>query len=566
LQIIREKKYMRSLTKLFVLLIVSTALASFALAQGTEAASKTDGSGTAAGSATKEEVNQLRSEVAAQRKTIEELKALVEKLADAKSAEGQAANEQASGAENKAAGVRPVSNSAPVDAAAQALNSTGDGTVRLMNTVYLNPSTMAAMVDPAPSTAPKKEAPLAAGWNGEHFFIRSADGQFSISPYGYLDTDYRAYKGDGAPSDTFLIRRARFGFQGNYGSHFDFAILTDSNSTTGAIVRDAYLNIRIRPEIQFQAGQFKEPFAQETGIGATNLDFVERGFQALLYPSTNTAFRSPGAALHGDIDGGVVQYWAGAFNGRGGVTANASNEPDFVGRLRFYLWRKSKNEWLRQFAFGGSIDHSRAVGINNDMSFNAALPDAAYTFFPALRVNGPAERYEGEFTYLNGPFALRGEYVQMQQQRYDIGSETSGGLGFLNVPGIGAKAWNIGATYLLTGEKRPENGTPRVKHPLLGPDTPGGKGRGLGAWEVALRYTGIQAKAPGESFLLNYTPGFIPTYNYRTDEITFGVNWYPNYWVKYMVNLAVDQLKDPSTLGQVPQNFFVVLQRLQFRF
>jgi len=557
---------MRSLTKLFVLLIVSTALASFALAQGTEAASKTDGSGTAAGSATKEEVNQLRSEVAAQRKTIEELKALVEKLADAKSAEGQAANEQASGAENKAAGVRPVSNSAPVDAAAQALNSTGDGTVRLMNTVYLNPSTMAAMVDPAPSTAPKKEAPLAAGWNGEHFFIRSADGQFSISPYGYLDTDYRAYKGDGAPSDTFLIRRARFGFQGNYGSHFDFAILTDSNSTTGAIVRDAYLNIRIRPEIQFQAGQFKEPFAQETGIGATNLDFVERGFQALLYPSTNTAFRSPGAALHGDIDGGVVQYWAGAFNGRGGVTANASNEPDFVGRLRFYLWRKSKNEWLRQFAFGGSIDHSRAVGINNDMSFNAALPDAAYTFFPALRVNGPAERYEGEFTYLNGPFALRGEYVQMQQQRYDIGSETSGGLGFLNVPGIGAKAWNIGATYLLTGEKRPENGTPRVKHPLLGPDTPGGKGRGLGAWEVALRYTGIQAKAPGESFLLNYTPGFIPTYNYRTDEITFGVNWYPNYWVKYMVNLAVDQLKDPSTLGQVPQNFFVVLQRLQFRF
>jgi phosphate-selective porin len=569
LQIIREKKYMRSLTKFFVLLIVSTALASLALAQGTEPASKTDGSGATPGSATsatKDEVNQLRGELAAQRKTIEELKALVEKLADAKSAEGRASNATPSAAENGAPGIRPVANTAPVEASAQTVNSTSDGSVRLMNTVYLNPGTMAAMVDPAPSTAPKKETPLTAGWNGEHFFIRSADGQFSISPYGYLDTDYRAYQGDGAPSDTFLIRRARFGFQGNYGSHFDFAILTDANATSGAIVRDAYLNIRIRPEFQFQAGQFKEPFAQETGIGATNLDFVERGFQALLYPSTNTAYRSPGAVLHGDIDGGVVQYWAGAFNGRGGVANNVSNEPDFVGRLRFYLFRKSKNEWLRQFAFGGSIDHSRAVGINNDTSFNAALPDSAYTFFPALRVNGPAERYEGEFTYLHGGFALRGEYVQMQQQRYDVGSETVGGLGFLNIPGVGAKAWNISTTYMLTGEKRPENGTPRVRHPLIGPDTPGGKGRGLGAWEVALRYTGIHANAPGENFSTYYTTGFVPTYNYHTDEITFGVNWYPNYWVKYMVNVAVDQLKDPSVIGQVPQNFIVVLQRLQFRF
>ena len=555
---------MRSLTKFFVLLIVFTALTSLVLAQDAEPASKSDGSATGNGapaSASREEVNQLRGELAAQRKTIEELKALVEKLAAAQSGEPMTA-----ATENRAPGIRPVSNAATETESTQTASSTGDGTVRLMNTVYLNPATMAAMVDPAPSATAKKETPLTAGWNGEHFFIKSADGQFSISPYGYLDTDYRAYKGDGAPSDTFLIRRARFGFQGNYGSHFDFAILTDANSTTGAIVRDAYLNIRIRPEIQFQAGQFKEPFAQETGIGATNLDFVERGFQALLYPSTNTAYRSPGAVIHGDISGGMVQYWAGAFNGRGGVANNVTNEPDFVGRLRFYLFRKSKNERLKQLAFGGSVDHSRSRGISNDLSFNSALPDAAYTFFPQLHINGPAERYEGEFTYLTGPFAIRGEYVQMQQQRYAVGSETQGGLGFLTIPGVGAKAWNIGATYLLTGEKRPENGTPKVRHPLLGPDTPGGKGRGIGAWEVALRFTGIQAKAPGADFTNYYTEGFVPTYNFHTDEITVGVNWYPNYWVKYMVNVAIDQLKDPSITGQEPQNFVVVLQRLQFRF
>jgi phosphate-selective porin len=555
---------MRSLSKYFALLVVFMVTGLLARAQGTQPAGKTGDA--ASETATKAEVNQLRSEVAAQRQTIEELKALVEKLAAGQARASD--NGSASGSVNGAAQIRPVA-AAPMEASAQPPNAPGASAVHLTNAVLVQPGlgVEAAIVDQAPpEVIQKKDAPLTAGWNGEHFFIKSPDGQFSISPYGYLDTDYRAYKGDGAPSDTFLVRRARFGFQGNYGSHFDFALLTDANSTTGAIVRDAYLNVRIRPEFQFQAGQFKEPFAQETGIGATNLDFVERGLQSLLYPSTVTAFRSPGITLHGDINGGVMQWWAGAFNGRGGVTSNVTNEADFVGRIRFYPFRKGKNEWIKQFAFGGSIDHSRSRGLSNDVSFLGTLPDAAYTFFPQLRINGPIERYEGEFTYIKSAFAFRGEYVQMQQQRYDIGSETPGGLGFLSVPGVGAKAWNIGATYLLTGEKRPENGTPRVRKPLFGPDTPGGKGRGIGAFEVALRYTGIQANAPGASFLNYYTPEFVPTYDYHTDEITFGLNWYPNYWVKYMVNVGVDQLHQPSVTGQEPQNFFVVMQRLQFRF
>ena len=484
---------------------------------------------SAPASASKEEVEELRGEVAAQQRTIEELRAMVQQLA----------------------------------------KQQGSGDVHVVNAAIIQPQpgSVGEPLDVAEQSATKSgQPPLTSGWNGEHFFIRSPDGQFSISPYGYVDTDYRAYKGDGAPPDTFVVRRARFGFQGNYGSHFDFALLTDANSTTGAIVRDVYLNVRIRPEFQFQAGQFKEPFAQETGIGATNLDFVERGLQSLLYPCSGTAFRCPGMAIHGDIDGSVVQYWIGAFNGRNGVTANATNEPEFVGRVRFYPWRKSKDSLFRQLAFGGSFSHSRSRGLSGDLSFSGVLPDAAYNFFPSLRINGPIERYEGEFTYIKNAFALRGEYVQMQQQRFGVGAEQVGGLGFLTLPGIGAKAWNIGTTYLLTGEKRPENGTPRVKHPLLGPDTPGGTGRGWGAFEVAARYSGVQANAPSANFLGLYTPGFVSQYDYHTDQFTFGLNWYPNYWVKYQVNVNIDRLKQPSTTGALPQNFTVLLQELQFRF
>jgi phosphate-selective porin OprO and OprP len=544
---------MRSLTMFFALVFLVMVPGSLARAQGTEPADQTAAS--ASSGASKEEVNELRREVAEQRKTIEELKAMVQQLVESKAAD------------NGSAQIKPVSEVGSAQPGLPAPEEIRASGARLLNAVLVQPEPAAemAMLNQAKPEV-KKEAPLTAGWNGEHFFIRSPDGQFSISPYGYVDTDHRAYKGDGAPADTFVIRRARFGFQGNYGSHFDFALLTDANATSGAIVRDVYLNVRIKPEFQFQAGQYKEPFAQETGIGATNLDFVERGLQALLYPSVGTAFRSPGITLHGDIDGGVVQYWAGAFNGRNGVTANATNEPEFVGRLRFYPGRKSKNDWFKQLAFGGSVTHSRSRGLSGDLSFSGLLPDGAYSFFPSLRINGPTERYEGEFTYIKSAYALRGEYVQLQQQRYNLGSETPGGLGFLNIPGIGAKAWNISTTYLITGEKRPENGTPRVKRALFGPDTPGGKGRGWGAWELAVRYSGIQANAPSANFLNFFTPGFVPQFDYHTDQITAGVNWYLNYWVKYQFNVNVDRLKQPGTLGQEPQNYYGLMQELQFRF
>jgi phosphate-selective porin len=557
---------MRSLTVSFALVICMVS-GTLAHAQSSLSADKT--AAPVSTVASKEEVNELRSEVAAQRRTIDELKALVEKLVHGQ--EQARANDPGSSPIGSprisSPQIRPVAEAAPAEASVQLVDS--PGVAHLRNAVLLEavPEPVAVVVDQAqPAAAPKKDTPLTAGWNGEHFFIRSLDGQFSISPYGYVNTDYRAYKGDGAPSDTFLLRQARFGFQGNYGSHIDFALLSDAAATSGSVVRDVYLNIRYKPELQFQAGQFKAPFAQETGIGDTSLDFAERGFQSMLYPSAATAYRSPGAAFHGDLDGGIVQYWVGAFNGKGYALANTTNEPEVVGRLRFYLWRKSKNDWLKQLAFGGSIDHARSRGLSGDQSFSGTLPDGAYNFFPQFAINGPIERYNGEFTYLRGPFSLRGEYDQLNQSRESVGSLQAGNLGFLSLPGITAKAWDISTTYMLTGEKRPENGTPRVAHPSFGPDTPGGKGRGLGAWELAFRYTGIQGHEPGVNLENYYTPGYVPTFNDHTDEFTFGLNWYPNYWAKYVLNVGIDQLKEPSVIGQLPQNFFVVTQRLQFRF
>ena len=277
---------MRSLTISFALVILMMQ-GSIARGQGSQSDGRT--AAPASNVASKEEVNELRVEIAAQRKTIEELKALVEKLAEGKTP----------AAGNGTASVRPVADAPSAAIAPQPVSAPSDA-VRLRNAILIQPelAAEAVAVDQAPTNAePKKEPPLTSGWNGEHFFIRSPNGQFSISPYGYVDNDYRAYKGDGAPSDTFILRRARFGFQGNYGSRFTFALLTDAAATNGSIVRDVYLNVRILPEFQLQAGQFKTPFRAGIGNRRHQSGFRRTRLHGTAVPIGGVGISQPGYRL-----------------------------------------------------------------------------------------------------------------------------------------------------------------------------------------------------------------------------------------------------------------------------
>src|SRR6516162_11257946 len=257
----------------------------------------------ASASASKAEVEQLRQELAAQRQTIEQLKMLVEQLAEVKSHAPAPANEGA----HLINASMPLSATPSVAPAAPAPTAPAEAEAEPLAEPYQKPADQKS----------SGGAPVTAGWNGEHFYIKSADGQFQIQPYGYVQTDYRSYTGDGAPPDTFAVRCGRFGFQGNYGDHYQFGLLIDAAATAGATIRDIYINAKYNNALQVQAGQFKEPFAQELVQGITNIDFLDRGLQSLLYPSAASAFRSPGVTIHGDINGGAFQYWAGAFNGKG---------------------------------------------------------------------------------------------------------------------------------------------------------------------------------------------------------------------------------------------------------
>ncbi len=413
--------------------------------------------------------------------------------------------------------------------------------------------------------------PETAGWNGEHFYLKSSDGNFTLMPVGYLNANYAFYNGNGAPPDTFAIRRARFGVQGTYGKQLDYVFQFESASSIS--IRDAYLDFKPWSYFKIMGGQFRLPFSNEADTPDTNYEFLDRSIATVLFPDASGAFRAPGIMAHGDLADGRAQYWVGLFNGQGLLESGTTNEPEIAGRVRFSPWKHSEHTWVKGFAFGGSAEHSRSKALANELSFNGLMTDSSYTFFPQFRINGGIERYNGFFAWLKGPLGLRGEYTQVLEKRTGIGSFAPDGIGFNTLPGIVGKGASGMVTYLLTGETEPEFAIPRVKHPVIGPNSPGETGSpGWGAWQLKFRYSWLEGRALGSTCdattipACPLTPGTVPTFSDHTNQISAGLNWYLNYWVLVKSDVNIDQLKNPSVQGILPRNYFVFLEGIQFRF
>lgn len=494
--------------------------------------------------ATEEEVQQLRREVA-------ELKAQIQRLVQASTPP------QAEGAH--LVQTNAVADPAPSDSTAAPPSATADDIDNLQKEIDL----LQKKSNDAPA--------VTAGWNGEHFFLKSSDGNFTLQPVGYLNAKYTFYKGDGAPSDTFNISRARFGVQGNYGKQLDYAFLFETASSL--TIRDAYIDFKPWKSFKIMGGQYKVPFSMEVGTGDTNVEFADRSIVSVLYPDAAGSFRAPGVDIHGDLADGRAQYWAGVFNGKGLLTANTTNEVEVVGRVRFAPWKDSDSPWLKGLSFGGSAEHSRSKALASEVSFSGLLNDGTYNFFPQFRINGGITRYNGFAAFFRGPLGIRAEYTQLLEKRSGIGSFVPSGVGFNTLPGIVGKGAYISATYLLTGEKEPENAIPRVKHPVIGPNSPGESGGpGWGAFALKARYSWLQGRAGGITCDASttpacpITPGVVPTFSDHTDQWTVGFNWYLNYWVLLKSDFNINQLKDPSVQGILPRNYFVLIEGIQFRF
>jgi phosphate-selective porin OprO/OprP len=284
-----------------------------------------------------------------------------------------------------------------------------------------------------------------------------------------------------------------------------------------------------------------------------DLTFIERSLATDLVPN-----RDEGFEFYGNFRN-RVSYEAAVLNGAPvgqSYDGDQNNGKDVVGRIFLTPFAPSGSETLKGLGFGiaGSSGRQEGAVLPSFNSTGGQIPFFAYgsgSGSTAVMPNAAGRRlnYTPQLYYYNGPFGLMFEYAVSAQK---VSAVVSGDT---LVHNFSNNAWQVAASYVLTGEKK-----------SFGSIVPG-RGlesrmvKGLGAWEVVGRYTG-----------LNVDPSvFADGFADRTKSAesarawTVGLNWYLNYFSRVELNYEQTHFQGGNLIGNRPTEK-IFEERLQVAF
>ena len=406
----------------------------------------------------------------------------------------------------------------------------------------------------------KNQPQLSLGSTG--LMARSADSNFVFSLKGLLQVDSRTFfnGNESRGSDGFLLRRARPIFQGTLYRDFNFVFAPEFGGSSVQIL-DAYANYRYAPWAQLRAGKFKTPVGLEYLQSALNNAFNERSLATDLMP-----LRDVGLQFWGDIDGGVLSYAAGVFNGvgdyRNSSNTNNDNAGEFAGRLFSRPFKNSDVAALQFLGVGvaGSSGHVSSTANGLPSTTGGSLPGYTtdgqqqwFAYNPAsggVVADGLHWRLSPQGYYYYGPLSLLGEYA-LSDQRVRNGSAEAD---------LRHSAWEITGGWVLTGESAAFNGiTPQ--HPF---DPRMGQ---WGSWQMVVRYAELDIDH--RAFPVFADPD---TSASRAQAWSGGLNWYLNNNIR--VNASYSHTvftggggagtSAPASTTRQPENVFFTRLQLAF--
>jgi phosphate-selective porin OprO/OprP len=386
--------------------------------------------------------------------------------------------------------------------------------------------------------------PLMPYWDNGLFF-QSPDGVFVLNiggrvyiDYAHLDADDEFcdigyYCGDFYGRDCFRewkadqaeIRSARFHMAGQIYRNTGYKLEVEFNHSgdgrrEDVDITDAYLTVdELLPAGVIKIGHQKEPFSLEMVTSSRFITFMERALPvAYLAPGRNLGLSVSDTAMDERMT-----WAAGVFvDGRRGSTEEGVA---LTGRAT----------WLPYYEEDGrKLVHLGAAYTHRDPDeYTGSLVLAETHLFDPICVGAweidpvdDASRLGLEAAAVCGPLSVQGEYFTGDVNGDDRQSD------------IDHDGYYVYASYFLTGENRVYNrrtgGFDRVR-PNQNFDGQGG----WGAWEVALRYSEFSSEKNSsmkEEITLN--------------GLTFGLNWYLNPNMRFMLNYVTQALDKKIDFGE----------------
>ena len=360
---------------------------------------------------------------------------------------------------------------------------------------------------------PKKDKPeaaltdLKAFWKEGLTFV-TRDGNFKLKTGGRIQNDWLWMSEDndiendvvggsalGDQEDGTEFRRVRLRLSGLIYGNVEFKVQSDfAGGDTD--FKDVYIGLLDFPLGKIRVGHFKEPFSLEEVTSSNDITFLERALPNALVPSRNTGVMLHGTALAAS---GPRMTWAA------GMFRDTPDDGDIQDDGGYNV--TGRLTWLPRYEDGGvSLVHLGAAyslrNPNDDTARYSSRPEAHLSdrfVDTGSFASDDVDLLGLEAACVSGPLSIQGEYIFANA---DVASSAN------------FKGYYAQASYFLTGEHRiykPSEGAfSRVK-----PKENFNYGDGAGAWEVALRYSGLDLDDN------RITGG-------NLHGFTTGLNWHPN--------------------------------------
>jgi phosphate-selective porin OprO/OprP len=372
-----------------------------------------------------------------------------------------------------------------------------------------------AMLAPAGEASAQTPAPAPAVTAGfqDGFFIQSADGAHRLLFGIVAQVDGRFSLDDPAPiTDTFAVRKMRPTLSGRVARYFDFKVMPDFGNGT-ATLTDAYFDIRFSPKLRVRSGKDKTPVGLELLVGDAFVLFLERSLATGLVPN-----RDVGVQVQGDLNP-KVYYAAGLFNGVADGASSTSDVDtnsgkDFAGRIVVQPFRTTTAQPRALNGLGFQIGVSAGPQAGALPVLRTSVGQTYFAYAPGTVASGTRTRFTPSVFYYRGSFGVFGEFVRSAQEATRAGLESE----------VANTAWNVTASYLLTGEGA-SSGITRPARPF---DPAAGT---WGAVQVLARYAELHVD--DDVFVRGLAASGASA---GAKQMTVGLNWYPASIIKYYLN------------------------------
>jgi phosphate-selective porin OprO and OprP len=337
--------------------------------------------------------------------------------------------------------------------------------------------------------------------------------EFKVRGRLHMDAFYGLKDADNF-SNGFNNRRARLGAAGKINDKWDGQIEVDF-ADGGVVPNDFRLRRLFDNGGRLWIGQFKVPQGLNQLTSSNSITFIERSSVNNIIPDA----RRMGVAyeLFTDDFGFKTMVFGRALAQRAAI--DADNDMPIGVALRGVYSPKIAESNLHFAASVAYEDLNSNYGVRyNDRPesrdskggslrfIDVSVPDAINTL-----------KLGTEFLYMNGPFSVEAEYLQVEVSNNQGNDPTFFG-------------WHVQSSYVLTGESR------GYSKGAVGSVSPSGDS---GAWEIAARYSVMNLNDAG------FTGG-------EQNNITVGVNHYVTSKLRFMANVIfvdTDRTDNAPVLG-----------------